>query len=290
MNPFEHEADSVASGDGQRMPSRGRSIQMRPVHAHASSSHALSVDYTHNGPPLFLQAGEDEDKDCLPSRLHAARSVDKRSESGTHQSSQFDLGPAPPYQASPQPRPATATKPETKAKGKGALRHITVWASECFWLLLTVAAFVAMVVVLWRYDNEQLPNWPLGLTLNTAVAFLATLCRSTAVITVTEALSQLKWNWFVTGQRPVRDLHVIDQATRYPWASLEMLTRMRGRVWPLGFMASAVLVTGVVTSFVTQSAIGYSTRLIGTAQDNVTTSYSRSYPPAKVMNGEYVGE
>jgi hypothetical protein len=147
-----------------------------------------------------------------------------------------------------------------------------------------------MVVVLWRYDNKQLPNWPLGLTLNTAVAFLATLCRSTAVIPVTEALSQLKWNWFVTGQRPVRDLHVIDQATRYPWASLEMLTRMRGRIWPLGFMASAVLVTGIVTSFVTQSAIGYSTRLVGTAQDNVTTSYSRSYPPAKVMDGDYVGE
>ena len=95
--------------------------------------------------------------------------------------------------------------------------------------MLTIGLFVALVVVLVHYNNKRLPDWPLGLTLNTAVAALATAARSVIIIPVTEGISQLKWNWFVKKERPVRDLLTFDQASRGPWGSFRMMVAARGR-------------------------------------------------------------
>ena len=185
---------------------------------------------------------------------------------------------------------------------------VRAWAPEIAWCLFATAILVFLGVLLGQYDDQQLPNWPLGLTLNTVAALLATICRSAMVIPIAEGISQLKWNWFVAGQRPIRDLYLFDQASRGPWGSLLLITKARGRqgcslpwvrhtcanhrvrFFTLSTLAAIVLVTSLASSFLTQSAISYSTRLVARNDSRVIARAARSFPEgmsdASILNGE----
>lgn len=112
---------------------------------------------------------------------------------------------------------------------QGLRQHVKAWAPEGAWCFLSIAILIALVVLLSQYDEKPLPQWSLGLTLNTLTAVLTTLCRSCTVIPIAEGLSQLKWNWFATSERPIRDLYAFDQASRGPWGSLRLIAKMWGR-------------------------------------------------------------
>ncbi|KAK7216203.1 hypothetical protein V2G26_004206 [Clonostachys chloroleuca] len=72
--------------------------------------------------------------------------------------------------------------------------HVRAWAPELIWTLLSIMVFIALVVTLRQYDERPVPEWSFGLTLNTVVAFLSTICRSMTVVPIGEGLSQLEWN------------------------------------------------------------------------------------------------
>lgn len=125
-----------------------------------------------------------------------------------------------------------SAQPPRRCSG-GLAVHLKSWAPETSCCLLTVMILVALAVVLSMYDRKPLPQWPLGLTLNTIVALLATLCRSLIVIPIAEGISQLKWNWFAVHQRSIRSLYIFDQASRGPWGALRLIfTTMNGRYEP----------------------------------------------------------
>lgn len=181
------------------------------------------------------------------------------------------------------PSPQTNTKSEGPAMRRRAstfTRHILSWAPEAVWCFVALALLVALVVLLSQYNNQPLPDWPLGLTLNTAVALIATALRAVTVVVISEAISQLKWNRFVSQTRRLSDLHVFDQASRGPWGSLLMVARGRGGV--LSTAAALVFVTGLATSTITQSAISYSTRLVASLDSRasilIRTTYGESGP------------
>ena len=110
----------------------------------------------------------------------------------------------------------------------GIRSHLTAWAPELIWCVVAVSLVATLVIILHRYQDEPLPDWPLGLTLNTAVALISTGIRTTTVIVISEALSQLKWNRFASDERRLSDLHIIDRASRGPWGSSLMVMRGRG--------------------------------------------------------------
>lgn len=168
--------------------------------------------------------------------------------------------------------------------------HLRAWAPEVGCILLAIGLFVALTVVLDTCNDNRLPQWPLGLTLNTVVALLATLCRSIIVLPVADAISQFKWNWFATGHRPIKDLYIFDQASRGPWGSLRLLSRMRGRLTPLSHAAALVLVSGVATSFLTQSAVSYEERLVVSAKSGNATISRASMFPSTVDDDDSNGE
>ncbi|KAK1839090.1 hypothetical protein CCHR01_18288 [Colletotrichum chrysophilum] len=132
------------------------------------------------------------------------------------------------------------------------------WWQELLWLWISVLAFVILVVLLNAYDNQPLPQWPSGITLNTAVASLATIARTALTIPVAEGLSQSKWSWFKRKPRPLKDFDMFDQASRGPWGSLTLLVRTKGRF--IGVIAALLLTSGIATSTLTQSTVAYSTR------------------------------
>lgn len=113
-----------------------------------------------------------------------------------------------------------------------AKRCFLPWASEASWCLVASLFLGLLVFALKQFDGKAQPKWPLGLSLNTLIAFLSTICRSIMVQPIAEGLLQLKWNWFAGKRRPLRDIRLFDKASRSSWASIKLATRLRGRCVP----------------------------------------------------------
>ena len=103
------------------------------------------------------------------------------------------------------------------------------WWSEILCCLISIACLVALGLVLRAYDGQLLPAWSGGITLNTVVALLSTVCRTMFVLAASQALSQAKWNWFKLSPRPLTDLCAFDDASRGPWGSLKLVVATKGR-------------------------------------------------------------
>ncbi|KAF6811683.1 hypothetical protein CPLU01_15061 [Colletotrichum plurivorum] len=178
-------------------------------------------------------------------------------------------GPTSPYPESTddkrEPTMADGPRGRDEQPGRGGARKNIMrqilhgWWQEFAYCAVGVAALAALAGVLHRFDGETMPDWPSGLTLNTIVALLATVCRAAFVIPVTEALAQAKWNWFREKPRSLGDFEAFDQASRGPWGSLNLVRRTRG--WLVGILAAILLTSAIATSTLTQSAISYTTAL-----------------------------
>ncbi|KAF5622641.1 hypothetical protein F25303_12009 [Fusarium sp. NRRL 25303] len=101
------------------------------------------------------------------------------------------------------------------------------WWQEIAWCVFAAGLLVLLVVLLKTHDKKPAPEW--FVSLNAVVAAIATICRASMVIPVSEGLSQLKWNAFARSQRPLDDLKTFDQASRGPFGSLLLLSKTRGR-------------------------------------------------------------
>lgn len=125
--------------------------------------------------------------------------------------------------------PIKPPSPRERSPHRRTWSHVWLWLPEFLWCITSLALFGAIITVLaWR-DDKPLPDWYAGITVNTVIALLATICRASTVIPISEGISQLKWNWLAQGTRPLRDLAVFDEASRGPWGSLRMVFKARGQ-------------------------------------------------------------
>ncbi|KAF6793355.1 hypothetical protein CMUS01_16104 [Colletotrichum musicola] len=146
-----------------------------------------------------------------------------------------------------------------------ASRILKGWWQELACCAISIVSFVALVFFLRAFNGEPLPSWPSGITINTVVAFLATISRTAFVIPVAEGLSQAKWNWFKKKPRPLEDFDAFDQASRGPWGSLTLLLRTKG--WLVGIFSAVLFVTSIATSTLTQSVVSYPSRNVSIAEE-----------------------
>ncbi|CAG9974908.1 unnamed protein product [Clonostachys byssicola] len=133
------------------------------------------------------------------------------------------------------------------------------WALEIASIVLGMLALVAIIVILAQFNNRNLPNWPLSITLNTLVAFLATISKAAILVPVSMALSQSQWGWFQQ-ERPLYDFHVFDQASRGVWGSLLFLRRIHFQHF--ASIGAVLMVTSLLTSPITQLSISYPVRSV----------------------------
>ena len=101
------------------------------------------------------------------------------------------------------------------------------------WELLSwcFAAFCmgAIAVLLAVFEGRALPQWPLGLTINSYVSVLGAFVKAALLLPTAEALGQLKWNWFATESRDITDFQTFDEASRGPWGSFILIIKTRAR-------------------------------------------------------------
>ncbi|KAL8400731.1 hypothetical protein RB594_000946 [Gaeumannomyces avenae] len=149
------------------------------------------------------------------------------------------------------------------------------WLPEVLWCLVAVACLGIIGVLLSRYDGRALAAWPLPVTLNALVAFLASVCHAALLFPVLEGLGQLKWNWFARRDRSLADFQAFEDARRGPFGAVRLAFVTKGRC--LSLLATIIMLTSVVTSPLTQMIIEYPTRLT-TVASQASEVQGVSYP------------
>ncbi|TVY68254.1 hypothetical protein Focb16_v002109 [Fusarium oxysporum f. sp. cubense] len=146
------------------------------------------------------------------------------------------------------------------------------WWQEIAWCVFATGLLAVLVGLLKTYDKKPGPEW--FVSLNAVVAAIATICRASMVIPVSEGLSQLKWNAFARSQRPLNDLKIFDQASRGPFGSLLLLSKTKGRLLGVSTIAAIILISGLATSSLTQATISFGPPLRRLSENAVASKAS----------------
>lgn len=144
-----------------------------------------------------------------------------------------------------------------QSRQKGTI--LQLWWSELSCMIISVASFVAMIVVLHAYADQPMSSWKFAISLNSIIAILAAIFKISLVVPLTEGLSHLKWVWYTNKERPLSDIEIFDSASRDPLGSLrllfmKLLARERPVLAILG--ASAVVVAFALEPFA-QATVGH---------------------------------
>ena len=121
-----------------------------------------------------------------------------------------------------------------RGRGLGLVRS---WLPEVLCCVVGVVGLVGVVVVLRVFEGRAVRDWPLGVSINTVVAFVVAVCQVVLAVPLGEGLAQLKWNSFARGARPLGDFEAFEDAKRGPVGSARLLWKRKGRyVWMGGFV------------------------------------------------------
>ncbi|KAF2012500.1 hypothetical protein BU24DRAFT_484153 [Aaosphaeria arxii CBS 175.79] len=150
----------------------------------------------------------------------------------------------------PPPGKPPSTRPHPSLNRYDRLQQLSnkIWLIEYFSWALSLFTFLWITLVLSMRQDKPLPSWPLSITINALISVLSAVMKSSLLLPVGEAIGQLKWNWFRSGERPLVDFEAYDGATRGPWGSVLLLWTSRAR-YMLSTTSSApsnlMFITGV---------------------------------------------
>jgi Protein of unknown function (DUF3176) len=125
------------------------------------------------------------------------------------------------------PTYSTAPPSYHKRSRPPSLLFFRWWLPEILASVLSIAAILAIAIVLRVYNGRSLENLglPKYLTLNGLIAAIATFDRVFLIVPVGSAISQEAWLWFASNDRVakpksrLRDLNLSDAASRGAWGS-----------------------------------------------------------------------
>ncbi|PVH93592.1 hypothetical protein DM02DRAFT_220929 [Periconia macrospinosa] len=101
------------------------------------------------------------------------------------------------------------------------------WIYEIVSWSVSALCMAAIVAILVYCNNRILTEVSLYLT---AISVLSKLASAALILPTSEALGQLKWNWF-NGKKSkeIWDFEIFDKASRGPWGSILLLLRTKGQ-------------------------------------------------------------
>ncbi|OJJ07869.1 hypothetical protein ASPVEDRAFT_89100 [Aspergillus versicolor CBS 583.65] len=123
------------------------------------------------------------------------------------------------------------------------------WKLELCALVGALLSFAIMVIVLGIFDGRPIFDWK-NVTLNAIISVLSVAMKASLTFAIAELIGQWKWILFSRAERPLTDFERIDMASRGPWGSLRVLSRMHGfQVLPLQLGALLIVLVLALDPF-----------------------------------------
>jgi hypothetical protein len=142
----------------------------------------------------------------------------------------------------------------------------------------------AVVGIYIRVDNQSMAGTEQSLTW---VSVLGKTAAAALIVPTSEALGQLKWNWFHKS-RAMWDFEIFDKATRGPWGAVMLLFRTRGQSLAAFGALIIVLLLAIDTFF--QQVVEYPGRwqlVDAIGEIPRVIHYEPNSPPQYFQNSEY---
>ncbi|KAK4159869.1 hypothetical protein QBC43DRAFT_326471 [Cladorrhinum sp. PSN259] len=143
------------------------------------------------------------------------------------------------------------------------------WGLEVGGLLLSTAAFVALVVLLRYVDGKQLNDWNFYFSINTVVSTIAIVMRTPLAFVVGSCIGHSKWSWFKKRPGPLSGFVLFDDASRGPLGSLGLLWWLKLKHWSA--IGAFVTVALVAVDPIFQALVVYESRPVPILQHNNAT-------------------
>ncbi|KAI9738733.1 MAG: hypothetical protein M1834_008238 [Cirrosporium novae-zelandiae] len=137
-------------------------------------------------------------------------------------------------------------------------RFTNWWLWELLSWVVAASTLMAAIVILANYHGKLLSEWPFSFTLNSLISFFGTISKSAMLVSVTEALSQLKWNRFSRRQHDLVELQEYDNASRGPWGSSLLIISLRART--LASVGAGIIILGLAVDTFMQAVVTYVAR------------------------------
>jgi len=102
------------------------------------------------------------------------------------------------------------------------------WGWETGACLCSLTAFFAIVGFLRAYDGQTQPEWPYGITLNSAISWLSVLTKGFLLVPAAACISQCAWV-NLTKSDSLRCLETYDSASRGPWGAIRLFWTLKAR-------------------------------------------------------------
>lgn len=100
------------------------------------------------------------------------------------------------------------------------------WLFEIACWMISAASLGSVVGIYIHISDTRLADQSNLLTL---ANILGKIASAALIVPTTEALGQLKWNWFHDSSKAMWDFEIFDKATRGPWGAAMLLYRTKGR-------------------------------------------------------------
>jgi hypothetical protein len=128
------------------------------------------------------------------------------------------------------------THPDLETTKRTSVERLTsFWDSPSFWTLKIIAiiistgAIIAITALLYRENRKPISAWRLTVTLNTVIAALGTLARTTLAFALSACVGQQRWNWLRRRPDSLVAWERFDEASRGPWGGTRLLVWLRAR-------------------------------------------------------------
>ncbi|KAJ5321621.1 hypothetical protein MYU51_013335 [Penicillium brevicompactum] len=139
------------------------------------------------------------------------------------------------------------------------------WAWEIGSVTLAVVGLVPLVAFLVKINNTSYNTWEYTASPNTVVSIIVTITKAAVLVSVSSCLGQLKWNLF-QDPAPLYHMQVIDQASRGPWGSLEVLLRgiFGSNTGSLTYVGASLTVLALAVDPFAQQILTFPSRTVAT--------------------------
>ncbi|OAR01156.1 hypothetical protein LLEC1_06483 [Akanthomyces lecanii] len=120
---------------------------------------------------------------------------------------------------------------------------LAMWKWETVSLSTAFVAFVSIIVLLRVYEDKDLEEWKVPLSINAIVASLTAILKGSLGLPVANGISQLKWVWFMSKTRNLIDMDTYDKASRGTWGSVLFLATFLSKLQLSPLAAFGALLT-----------------------------------------------
>lgn len=103
------------------------------------------------------------------------------------------------------------------------------WSTEVVSSAISIAAFLSIIIILGRYDQQPSPTFPLGNTLATLLAFLTAISQACFLQPVIQGVSQMQWSWLFGRSRSLMDFDKFNATNQGLWGTIILLFSVKRR-------------------------------------------------------------